>query len=716
MLAEYESGELVWTGKADTWTVNTNTEELPDDAAGWVAYAGSNTEHAGNYHSYFSAGRKVLFDDNAASGKVSLGEDISTSALTINNNELAYSFDGAGHSLTTGAFVKQGSGAVVFSNLHLKADSVSLQGDVTFDKLTTTGTVNANGNTITLTGDSSVRNIDSDTDSPGGGSSTLVLTAGTTKTTVGNKWTNLKALQLSDQARFDVGASVSVAGDISQTTATGTLTEGTKAGIEARYCIQVGGNVALTGDMVTREAHIDIAGDATVNGNVTAGSYPTINDKTYITIGGKANITGNLSAGGAITLGGGSVSGAVSGKQLTLEGDAAFGSLTLSNSLHANGNTLTLKGDSSVRNIDSDTDSSVDGSSTLVLTAGTTKTTVGDKWTNLKALQLSDQARFDVSASVSVAGDISRCESTGTLAAGTTSGVEAHYCIDVKGNASLAGSLNAKNAYLTIGGDATVGGNISAKDSITIGGEANVGGSMSSSNGNITLSKGGSISGGATAKTGSITVNGDLSNTALTAKAITITGTEEKALTLDGVTMKLVGEDTEIHLTNVVVRGQCRFTSATGADITLQAGNVTFVLDESNSNQRKDAARAFALLSENPLTDPNTLYIDSTMLEGVNVDGSMTLDLSHWAQEIKAGNYDSVTLTFAEDVFAKAPTVQATFDGTNYITADATTDNMAQFGVAALPGAGENIPEPTTATLSLLALAALAARRRRKAA
>ncbi len=200
----------------------------------------------------------------------------------------------------------------------------------------------------------------------------------------------------------------------------------------------------------------------------------------------------------------------------------------------------------------------------------------------------------------------------------------------------------------------------------------------------------------------------------LAAGSITVESAEGTTMTLQDMTLTVSGS--EINLVNVKVQGNCSFASTSGA-LTLNAEGVTFVLDESNSTGV--GLEPVALFSADSLTQtkvsPSVFYINSSMLEGVNVAGNMTLDLSYWSEEIKTGGYDSIALTFAENMaFGEETQVKATLDGSNFAVADCTEDNVVQFSVANLPT--EVVPEPGTATLSLLALTAFAARRRRKAA
>ncbi len=293
--------------------------------------------------------------------------------------------------------------------------------------------------------------------------------------------------------------------------------------------------------------------------------------------------------------------------------------------------------------------------------------------------------------------------------------------VTVGGNVSTSNDVTFSGKADVTGNLSSTSGSVTAQGDLSVGGKATVTGSMSSANGSITLLQGGEVKGGVSAKNGTISVGGDLSNTSLTANSIAIGSEEGVTITMQDVSMTL--QSNNLSLTNVKVTGNCSFTGPEGEMLTLNAHVVTFVLDDTNSTSPTLGSRLLALTGSTPLTlttvAPNTFYINSDMQENVNVSGSMTLDLSYWAQEIEDGDYDSITLSFAESMdFAEGTTVEATFDGTTFVQATASSDNTATFGLVSTPGGsqpGENIPEPATTTLSLLALAALAARRRRDA-
>ena len=81
-------------------------------------------------------------------------------------------------------------------------------------------------------------------------------------------------------------------------------------------------------------------------------------------------------------------------------------------------------------------------------------------------------------------------------------------------------------------------------------------------------------------------------------------------------------------------------------------------------------------------------------------DGSVLVDSYVFAEDLKSSSAGAAALTFGDSVAASYY-----FDGYK---------GGSETDMKALAGAVASIPEPTTATLSLLALAGLAARRRRK--
>ncbi len=210
---------------------------------------------------------------------------------------------------------------------------------------------------------------------------------------------------------------------------------------------------------------------------------------------------------------------------------------------------------------------------------------------------------------------------------------------------------------------------------------------------------------------GKLTLSSEGGNTVsggtLSAQHISVAAAEGSSMKMKDMALTVSGS--EMELANIEISGKSSFTSTSGL-LTLNVDDVTIVLDGSNSSGTLQEFHTFSLPEEEA---PTAYSISSDMLEGVNVTGSMTLDLSYWAEDIMTSGSDTLTFSFADDMlFNEASEVKATLNGTSFAVANYSADNMLQFTVADLTAPA--VPEPATATLSLLALTALAARRRRK--
>ncbi len=212
---------------------------------------------------------------------------------------------------------------------------------------------------------------------------------------------------------------------------------------------------------------------------------------------------------------------------------------------------------------------------------------------------------------------------------------------------------------------------------------------------------------------------GAVTNTSMEAVNISVSGSTEVSLKLDTVTVTIQGGT--LTLNNVEIRGITTFqfqpTESIDSMVTAILNNVTFVLGEGNSIEMPQMA-TFSLadaMEEASEPEESTFLIYSNMMENLNVNGQATLDLSSYYSQIANNGNDSVGIMFTENTaFADDAIVTATFDGKNLAQAYKNEDGVMYFAVNDMGTVA--VPEPTTATLSLLALSALAARRRRRAA
>lgn len=135
-----------------------------------------------------------------------------------------------------------------------------------------------------------------------------------------------------------------------------------------------------------------------------------------------------------------------------------------------------------------------------------------------------------------------------------------------------------------------------------------------------------------------------------------------------------------LSLTDVIFTDDCTFSAGTDSEISLSNAALSLSLQEQQS--------------------AGVYLVDLSNLFHGSVTGNLTIDLD--TEALSAAGYTTIQLNFGTDDMTDCSGLllsmdNATFAGTN--------GQIAEFRI---------IPEPTTATLSLLALAALATRRRRK--
>lgn len=135
-----------------------------------------------------------------------------------------------------------------------------------------------------------------------------------------------------------------------------------------------------------------------------------------------------------------------------------------------------------------------------------------------------------------------------------------------------------------------------------------------------------------------------------------------------------------LSLTDVIFTADCTFSAGSDSEISLSNAALSLSLQEQQS--------------------AGVYLVDLSNLFHGTVTGNLTIDLD--TEALSAAGYTTIQLNFGTDDMTDCSGLilsmdNATFAGTN--------DRIAEFRI---------IPEPTTATLSLLALAALATRRRRK--
>ncbi len=212
---------------------------------------------------------------------------------------------------------------------------------------------------------------------------------------------------------------------------------------------------------------------------------------------------------------------------------------------------------------------------------------------------------------------------------------------------------------------------------------------------------------------GKVTIDGGLG--ALSIKDTTIIGTDFSVVsanldfslvdatmrTLDGVSITLVSGgvadlrySTLMGGTTIGAVAAFSMTASSDEALTVLLDGSTVVLDESNTTVSCGSDGAYT--------------INTTAFSGVTVDGDFTMDLSTVAPDIS--DFSSIDVQFdgANSEIAGTSDVVFVMNGMSYKA------SVNESGTGLTFTGADAVPEPTTATLSLLALAALAARRRRK--
>ena len=234
----------------------------------------------------------------------------------------------------------------------------------------------------------------------------------------------------------------------------------------------------------------------------------------------------------------------------------------------------------------------------------------------------------------------------------------------------------ASGTALEVTGSSTISGNVVLND-----------GAAMSVSGTAALDGGLSLKSGATAASleGVSLISGQVSGNGESARMqdVWMEGAGE-IYGITGVAMENVHFSAALAtltLTNVSFDTDCSFSVGTGGSIILSDATLRITLPEAGEG---------------------AIYrVDLSHLFQCTVEGDLTFDVD--TEALVAAGYTGVELDFGSDADEDYSNLTLSMDGATY---EGTEGNVASF---ALP----TIPEPSTATLSLLALAALASRRRR---
>ncbi len=139
--------------------------------------------------------------------------------------------------------------------------------------------------------------------------------------------------------------------------------------------------------------------------------------------------------------------------------------------------------------------------------------------------------------------------------------------------------------------------------------------------------------------------------------------------------------DSTLSLTQVNIGENCSFDVGAEGLIALSGATLSITLPEQNTGAE------------------GLLLLDCSNLFHCSAEGDMIISLGMTSEELLAAGYSSVQVDFGSDVDYSQ--LNLSLDGMSYV---GSRDGLATFTV---------VPEPATATLSLLALTAMLARRRR---
>ncbi len=189
-----------------------------------------------------------------------------------------------------------------------------------------------------------------------------------------------------------------------------------------------------------------------------------------------------------------------------------------------------------------------------------------------------------------------------------------------------------------------------------------------------------------------------LKNTAIVGTGLTLSGEGDASTrTLENVKITLASGSVA-DLRNSTLRGS---TAITVTSLYTMMGDsdeaVTVLLDGSIVELNADNTTVSA-------NSDGKYTIATTALAGVDVQGNFTMDFSALSDQLDE-DFTAIEVQYTDTQLDPASSVIFALNGQTYET----TQNADGSGYTV-----GNVPEPSTATLSLLALAALAARRRRK--
>ncbi len=496
------------------------------------------------------------------------------------------------------------------------------------------------------------------------------------------------------------------------------------------------GEITLSGD--TEAADVTFSGDNDMNmtneGSISSSTTITKDGDSTLTTGqslsadagisvdaGSIVLTGegsldsqtSVAEGASVTAGSITVTGTSEGAELS-DGGLSVDTLTSTTVASA---TVEVTGNATL------TGSTIDSDSTLNVTAGTLTI---DETSTLAATTTLTEGTAVSTGVITVTGntdDASIEFDEGSLTqTDLSSATVSQSTVAVTGEATLTDSTIGANSTVEVSNEAS----LTVDDSIVI--EVKEATGLAS----LVLGDSGSLSSngisGATVSGATITIKGTSSGTitggsvaALLAGIASDTETVDSTKTFENTTLSdtdvVMGVDSTLTLINVTITSDTTFTAA--SDSTVNATDLTINVAEGDNLTISDGGATFTIDTFEGVSTVNVsgalsinLDLDSgdyeTLVSLLGTDGEIIFDLAG------VTNYDNLTDATITIASMDDPDEFIIFSAAGSESVGSSGDNNSSLVFTV--DSADVIPEPSTATLSLLALAGLLARRRRKQA
>lgn len=505
--------------------------------------------------------------------------------------------------------------------------------------------------------------------------------------------------------------------------------------------IALGNVLTGTGTLVVESEHsLTLTGDNTYSGSttlnkgtLTAGSATAFGTAAVTVNGGTLDVNG-LAAANAVVLNGGTLQGAeaLTGA-ITVTGNAALDT-ELNTSLLLESGTLSgtaIGNKSRVTAVGGELACDLVGRAALKVT--------GDTVFNGHATHTGGTTVESGSLTVTGTIDTDISVMGGALVVDTMELADGQ-AVSLEGGNISGKMVLGDNTYLSVWDDAVIDGDVTVRDGIVENDDCDL-----RITGTLALESGYTEIGGSL-HTGTLTIAEGAKLVHGSEGQITVTAVEDAIAVLSGVSM----EENMIHGTSAEERGKvdgAQIELAEGIDFSLRhlvLGATTRITDDPATAKLDDVTAELVMGVNTSLTGSDMLMAGTTLEQSGNPGVTLTLSDDSSVLMLEATTFDSLTLSGSTLVlelagmtlemfdnaeliavsftsgkgyatFDKSLAVTLSVDGINYergytMESDDTPTTM-YFRGGKKPAA---TPEPATATLSLLSLAALAARRKRK--